>query len=203
MIAAVLLAGGEARRLGQPKGLVLVQGERLLMRQVKALAAAGVVDVALSLGANGGAYVDVWPELARDVVSYPTPYGAVTLHVVADPRSRFGPFGSLVAGVMGLALRDWQRVLVAPMDVPIAPQVVGALAGVSAEAVVPRFEGKGGHPVLLTRELALSLTLRDPETSRLDVILRELPLRDRVDIVVEASEVVTNLNTPEAVARFS
>jgi CTP:molybdopterin cytidylyltransferase MocA len=202
MIAAVLLAGGEARRLGRPKGLVTVAGERLLMRQVKSLAAAGIVDAALSVGPNRAAYAEVWPELGRDTASIHTAYGPVTLHIVADPRSRFGPFGSLASGIAALGLRDWQRLLVAPMDVPIVPSVIGALAGVSAKAVVPRFDNRGGHPVLLSRELALSLTHRDPETSRLDVILRELPLSDRVDIAVESAEVVTNLNTPDAVARF-
>lgn len=198
-LVAVLLGGGAAQRLGMPKGLVRVGGVRLLELQAQRLAAAGVTQAALTLGPNREAYVEQWPELEQPSVVF----HGVQLAIVEDARSRFGPFGSLVAAIETLRAHDWERLFVLPLDIPCAKaEVIARLTDVCAEAVVPRYDGKGGHPVLLSRRLAERLLVRNPETSRLDELLRSLAAGERIDVAVDDPTVVVDLNTPEAVAGF-
>ncbi len=51
-IAAIVLGAGESRRLGQPKQLVVFEGESLLDRSVRSAREAGLAPVMVVLGAN-------------------------------------------------------------------------------------------------------------------------------------------------------
>ena len=189
MIAGVLLAGGEGRRMGRPKGLVTVAGESLVSFQLGRLRAAAVRDLRIVVGKNLPAYLEVMPELAPCLVD--------------DARCAAGPFGSLCAGIAALGPQAWEQLLVLPIDVPCChPSVIGLLRGVSAEAAVPRYHGYGGHPVLLSRRLAESLLTMDPSTARLDHVLRDLPQGARQDVPVDDPDVLVDLNTPAALAEY-
>jgi CTP:molybdopterin cytidylyltransferase MocA len=148
-----------------------------------------VSDVRIVVGKNLPAYLEAMPELAPCLVD--------------DPRCALGPFGSLCAGIEALAPYVWEQLLVLPMDVPCcAPSIIALLRAVSAEAAVPRHGGYGGHPVLLSRALAESLLALEPSTSRLDHVLRGLPVGARRDIDVDDPDVIADLNTPAAVLEY-
>ena len=51
-IAAIVLAAGESRRLGQPKQLIRLQGETLLNRIIGAITEAGITNIVVVLGAS-------------------------------------------------------------------------------------------------------------------------------------------------------
>lgn len=51
-VAAIILAAGASRRLGQPKQLVAYRGEALLARSIRLAKAAGAAPVLVVLGAN-------------------------------------------------------------------------------------------------------------------------------------------------------
>jgi len=51
-VAAIVLAAGASRRLGQPKQLLMHGGETLLMRAVRLANQAGATPVLTILGAN-------------------------------------------------------------------------------------------------------------------------------------------------------
>ena len=185
-LAAILLAGGSAQRLGMPKGLVPIGGRPLIELQRERLFDAGVSRVVVSAGPNREAY-ERWTDLT----------------LVNDPRSLHGPFGSLVAAIETLLPHTWDRVLVLPMDIPCAPApTINRLLQVSAEAVIPRFNTQGGHPVLLSRKLAERLLTRDPQTARLDNLLHTLHPGDRIDVPVDDPTVLVDLNTMAAVRDF-
>ncbi len=189
MIAGVLLAGGEGRRMGQPKGLVSMGVEYLVVSQLARLRAALVRDVRIVVGKNAPKYLEAIPELAPCLVD--------------DPRCAHGPFGSLCAGIEALEPYVWDQLLVRPIDVPCcSPATIGLLRAVSASAAGPRLGGYGGHPVILARAFAEGLLRRDVATARLDYVLRELAMGERRDIQVGDAEVIADLNTPEDVARF-
>ena len=184
-----MLAGGEGRRMGQPKGLVTIAGERLVSFQLARLRAAMIRDVRIVVGKNRPAYLEAIPELAPCLVD--------------DPRCAHGPFGSLCAGIASLEPYVWEQLLVLPIDVPCcSPANIAMLRAMSAEAAVPRHGGYGGHPVILSRALAESLLERDVTTARLDHVLRELPAGARRDVNVDDANVIADLNTPADVARF-
>jgi len=51
-VAAIIVAAGESRRLGQPKQLVLIDGEPLLQRAIRSAREAGASSVFVVLGAH-------------------------------------------------------------------------------------------------------------------------------------------------------
>lgn len=143
-VAGVVLAAGAGRRLGQPKALVEIAGERLVDRAVRILWDGGLQPVVVVLGA---AVVDV--------------PGAETV-VNGDWQQGMG--SSLRAGLTALPETvDAAAVLL--VDQPgVTPDVVGrvllaARQGTgsrvgrrTAEAVVvATYGGRRGHPVLLGR----------------------------------------------------
>lgn len=189
MIAAVLLAGGEGRRMGMPKGLVRLGGDYLVVSQLARLRAAMIRDVRIVVGKNKPKYLEVMPELEPCLVE--------------DDRCAHGPFGSLCAGIDALEPHVWEQLLVLPIDIPCcSPATIAMLRAMTASATVPRHGGYGGHPVILSRAFAESLLARDVATSRLDHVLRELPVGERRDIHVPDAEVIADLNTPADVERF-
>jgi deazaflavin-dependent oxidoreductase (nitroreductase family) len=131
--AGLLLAAGEGRRLGRPKALVEVGGERLVDRGVRMLREAGCTPVIVVTGA---APVDV--------------FGAV---VVPNPQWRTGMGSSLRAGLAALppgcpaaviALVDQPRVTAEAVRRLIRAQHGGA------EVAVATYGGRRRNPVLIT-----------------------------------------------------
>src|SRR3974390_2378444 len=54
-VAAIIVAAGSSRRLGQPKQLLIVDGEPMLQRAIRIAREAGASPVFVVLGANRGA----------------------------------------------------------------------------------------------------------------------------------------------------
>jgi molybdenum cofactor guanylyltransferase len=133
-VAAVILAGGAARRMGGAvKPLLEVGGETLLDRQLRALAAADILEVAVSVGATTApALVDA----AR----------ARGLPLVVDRVADQGPLGGLLAG---LAWSPHPALVCLAGDLPaVAPPLLALIAGrlAAVDAVVPRPAG-GAEPL--------------------------------------------------------
>jgi molybdopterin-guanine dinucleotide biosynthesis protein A len=134
--AAVILAGGAARRLGGAiKPLLAVGGgATILERQLAALAAAGVTEVALSVGAEVAPELEVAAERHR-------------LALVKDPVAGQGPLGGLAAALVWSPL---PTLLCLAGDLPdVAPAVLSLLLAHAAgvDAVVPRI-GDAVEPLI-------------------------------------------------------
>lgn len=113
-MAAIILAGGRARRLGTPKPAVRLNGETLLDRALRAT--------------SGMAVVVVGPgELAPSVASHP----AATVTREEPPFA--GPAAAVAAGLDELARRMSHagRVLVLACDLALASEAAAMLLAVS------------------------------------------------------------------------
>ncbi len=138
-VAGVLLAAGEGSRLGQPKALVEIGGQRLADRGVALLRAGGAAPVVLVTGA---AAVDV--------------PGTVVVH---NPAWSTGMGSSLTAGLT--ALRSLPRdvcsaAVIALADQPlVGPESVRRLIAAhtgGARIAVAAYDGRPRNPVLIARE---------------------------------------------------
>lgn len=134
-VAGLLLAAGSGSRLGRPKALVEVGGERLVDRGIRTLTEGGCDPVMVVLGA------------AETAVS-----GAHTVH---NPDWATGMGSSVRAGID--ALPDTvDAVLVALADQPlVTPLAVRRLIdeyGQGARAAVATYAGNPRNPVMLGRE---------------------------------------------------
>jgi len=144
---AVVMAAGAARRMGgQPKCLLLREGEPLVARTVRLLREAGLGPVAVALGHHAP---QVRAALARS--------GGWRAALNPDPNA--GPGASLRAGLA--ALHDAPGpVLVALADQPLleGADIAWLLAQWPARTahqhlLVPTHHGQPGHPVILGEAL--------------------------------------------------
>jgi molybdenum cofactor cytidylyltransferase len=187
----VLLAAGRSSRMGEPKGLVRVEGQFWLEHQLDSLQGRRVVVV---LGEDRERYIASIPTLAQRVV----------LAVNPDPER--GPFSSLQIGLACVTRAT--NAFVLPIDVPAASAPVWselerALEGGLAALPTWGDEARGGHPVLLSSRFIATLLTR-PATGRLDHELAAAavdPGLDRggsvVRVPVGDPRVRLNLNAPE------
>ena len=133
-VAGLLLAAGEGSRLGTPKALVELGGQRLVDRGVALLRDGGAEPVAVVTGAASVAVPDV-----------------IT---VRNPAWRTGMASSLAAGLSALAGRC-EAVVIALVDQPlIGPAAVRRLISAyhaGAGIAVATYHGKPRNPVLLAR----------------------------------------------------
>lgn len=181
-VAGVILAGGAGTRFGGPKAFArLPDGRTFLDACADALAAGGVAPVVATLppGAPTGA-----------------PDG-----VIAVPLTDAGlpMFESLACGLARL-LPDpnWERVVVLPVDHPLVrPATVRALAVADAEAAIPAYRGKHGHPIAIARTVAERVARGELGGPTLREVLRAVAT---VEVAVDDPGVTANCNTPEALA---
>lgn len=133
-IAGLLLAAGEGSRLGLPKALVEIGGERLVDRGIRLLRDGGCEPVLAVLGAA-----------ALDLT---------TADVVMNPHWRSGMGSSLRAGLAALP-DSTQAVVVALVDQPnVSPEAIWRLVGAyesGASAAVASYQGRPRNPALFAR----------------------------------------------------
>ena len=181
-LAGLALAGGEGRRFGGPKAwATLPDGRTFLDACAAALAGAGARPLFATL-----------PPGSED----PRIPG---LEVLPLPRPGLDMFASLRFGLERLlADPGWTRVAVLPVDHPLVrPATVGALATVSARAVIPSCRGKHGHPVVLDRDVAAGVADGQLAGPVLRDVLRTV---GAATLEIDDPGVTANCNTPDALA---
>lgn len=182
-ITAVILAAGASRRMGgSPKALLELQGETYLARITRTARAAGATNVLVVAGPPHGERVR-----AR------LPVGAAVLW---NPDPGRGMFSSVQAGVAGLP-RGTLSALVWPVDQPLVREdtVRRVLAAQPGRIAIPRYQGRGGHPVRIPVACFGPLLALPAEATLKDLIDRQAALR--VDVDVEDEWVVQDVDTPE------
>jgi CTP:molybdopterin cytidylyltransferase MocA len=181
-VAGLILAGGVGTRWGGPKAWAkLPDGRTFLESCFEILRTAGAQPVVATL-----------PPGADD----PGLDGLVT---IALPEPGLDMFASLVFGLGRLMEHpDWRFVAILPVDHPlVSPSTVTALANATARAAIPSFNGKHGHPVCVARSVVEAIVEGKLTGPTLREILRSV---DAVDVDVDDPGVITNCNTPEALA---
>jgi CTP:molybdopterin cytidylyltransferase MocA len=186
-VAGLVLAAGEGKRLGRPKALIEIDGERLVDRAVRVLHEAGCTPVYVVAGATPLA----------DVATR----GSALVTVVDNPDWPTG-MGSSVR--RGLAAVTEDAVVIMVVDTPgIGAEVVRRLVDAhvaGATAAVATYGGAPRNPVLLARQ-------HFPDVSALavgDVGARAF-LASRPDVVtqVECSDVAdpSDIDNPDDMRR--
>ena len=140
-VGAVLLAAGEARRMGgRPKPLLQLGGVPLIRRNLIALSGAGVDEVAVVLGHRAD-------EVELALLDFP-------VTIVRNPDYERGQMSSMHAGVAALSAR-LDAIIVAMADQPLlnAEDVIALIGAFkrrgAASAVVPYVDGERGNPIIL------------------------------------------------------
>jgi len=146
-VAGIVLAAGEGRRLGcRAKGLIRVNGETLLARNVRVLFEAGVDEVIVVTGH--------YSEQLETVLS------GLSVRQTCQPDVAHSQRDSLCLGLAELPA-DCDAVLVMPVDMPSLTRddVVALIAAYKHAApeiafIGPAVAGRPGNPVVFNRQIA-------------------------------------------------
>ncbi|MCE3240462.1 MAG: molybdenum hydroxylase accessory protein YgfJ family [Deltaproteobacteria bacterium] len=145
MIIAVVLSAGESSRMGRPKALLPIQGQKFIERIIRVIGQSRVGRTIVVLGHHAD-------QLRGKIEHLP-------VEVVINPDYRSGQLSSLQAAIRHISDDDrCDGMLVHLVDHPfIDVALVDALIESFFETkkmiVVPRYKGKRGHPVIFSREL--------------------------------------------------
>ena len=156
MTAGLILAGGASRRMGRPKALLEYQGETFLGRLQRVLFT-NCDPVVVVVGHDAAT---IRPALDPRAV------------VVVNPDPERGMLSSLQAGLERLSQAEW--VLFLPLDYPaIHSDTVARLCEsptATHNIVMPRYQGRRGHPVLITQTIIQELLALPVDGAARDVI---------------------------------
>jgi molybdenum cofactor cytidylyltransferase len=193
MIAAVVLAAGLSRRMGQAK-LLMPVGGRAIVRYVVESVLAGGVD-------------SVWVVTGPDVEPIEAALAGLEVQIAVNPAPGEGQASSLRAGIAALPA-SVDAVLIALGDQPsLAPSIIPALLAArrtsSKLIVAPRYRDGQGNPVLFKREIfpeLLRLTgdqgarpIIQKEPARVEWVDLDLPMPPDVDTQDDYEKIRANL----------
>jgi molybdenum cofactor cytidylyltransferase len=187
MLAAVILAGGESRRMGSPKALLIHNNRTFVdhLLEITRHPKIGLQRVVLGAGAE--------PIQAR--------LNLEPAHVVVNPDWDKGQLSSIQAAIRSLAGERVDGMLLCLVDHPL---ITSALVNELVEAfyrggksvVLPVFQGRRGHPVIFAKTLFYELLAAPLEKGARAVVWNHPD--DVEEVPTEEQGAVLNLNDPEA-----
>lgn len=151
-VAAVLLAAGRSERMGAFKPLLPFGKETVIQSCIDYLREGGVADIVVVLGYRAGEVEEALGDQHLDFA------------LNSDPESAMS--ASIACGIRRLS-PETKAVLIALTDQPAIPaDVVKLLISQwesGNELVIPEFQGRGGHPVLVDLTFRSELLRLDPD----------------------------------------
>lgn len=180
--AAVIAAAGLSSRMGAFKPLLPLGDTTVIGRVIDNLRQAGVDEIAVCVG--------------RDAPEMRTYLSAFDVNVCENPEYASSEmYDSLMLGLSALQ-NPYDAVFLTPGDVPlVSPSTIWRMENSSARCVRPICDGHGGHPVLVSAEVASRLLSCDGSWGLRGAlsVLGEVPL----DIEVDDRGCVMDVDTPD------
>jgi molybdenum cofactor cytidylyltransferase len=187
MIIAVILSAGESSRMGRPKALLPIDGQTFIEKIVGALARTRVGKIIVVLGHDA------------ETLKRRLEHLAVAFLVNADYKS--GQLSSLQSAVRQLQSdRECDGMLVHLVD---HPYISSTLVDIMIERfyasnkliVVPRCQGKRGHPVIFSRALFAEL-LNAPLDQGAKAVVNA-HREETLEIETDDPGIAVDIDTPE------
>jgi molybdenum cofactor cytidylyltransferase len=183
LVSAILLAAGEAKRMGTPKQLLPFGGVTILERTLDNLLGSSVDEVIVVLGAN-----------AQEIKSI---IGDRPVKIVFNPDYRLGMSGSLICGLNQVSGKA-RKVMVALTDQPlIGKETYDRLVEESARSekgiIIPVYRKKKGNPVIFSIGYKKELLALKGDIGAREVVTAHPG--DILEVDVDSEGVIININT--------
>ena len=219
MLAVVILAAGESRRMGRPKALIPFP-EHVFSASHNTLREAAARNAAPGTAPKNPKtflchLIDVMQHQRAGILRVVVGAHAEEIRasakldadeLVVNEKWQRGQLSSLQAAIRSLPANATEGMLVCLVDHPLisAELVAGlieAFARQKNRVVIPTFNGKRGHPVIFPAACYSEL-LNAPEEIGARAVVRA-HAADVLEIPVEEEGVVLNLNDPESLQRIA
>lgn len=165
-IGCIVLAAGESSRLGHPKALIEVGGETLVSWVSRRLTELGLSPVIVTRN-------ELYQKVKDSV-------GDVDVIINYSPES--GRTGTVKEGLKFLRMdsRGPPRILIVPVDRPGFSQSTVKFLMSKVSSTCPVFDGRGGHPLLVSEEDCDKI-LKTPSDVPLNKVIcpQRIPVDDR------------------------
>lgn len=187
MIVAVILSAGESTRMGRPKALLPIEGQKFIERIIGVIGQSSVGRTIVVLGHHAA-------QLRGQIEHLP-------VEVVINPDYQSGQLSSLQAAIRYIKNDDCcDAMLVHLVDHPfIDAALVDALIQGFYQTrgliVVPRYRGKRGHPVIFSRDLFEEL-LNAPVDQGAKAVVNA-HRRETLEIEWQDEGITLDIDTPE------
>jgi molybdenum cofactor cytidylyltransferase len=190
MIVAVILSAGESSRMGQPKALLPIEGVRFVEKIVSALKSTDVGNIIVVLGHNAEEMRQKISDLPVTIlINHDYKQGQLSSLQVAIRHLESSSEGSPVDGIL-VHLVDHPYISATLVDL-----MIKRFYETKKLIVVPRFQGRRGHPVIFARALFSELLAAGPDQGAKPVVHAHRD--DTLEIDTEDEGVLIDIDTPE------
>jgi molybdenum cofactor cytidylyltransferase len=191
MIAGLILAAGESSRMGIDKAALTYRGRTFLELMVQTLREINLERIVVVLGHHA-------QEIQRQIK-------LEAAQVVVNLDYRSGQTSSLQAGLRSLLADDLEAIILCLVDHPAVcaetvRRIVATFRQCGAPVVIPTYQGRRGHPVLIGRQVFRELLDLPAGMGANSVLRRFLPATQFVEVDDEG--VVIDVDDPESYQRL-
>ena len=191
MLAAVILSGGESRRMGSPKALLPYQGRPFLQHLLEITKHPKIGVRRVVLGAHAESIARAIPLEAEEIV--------------INAEWEKGQLSSIQAGLRSLP-PNTDGVLLCPIDHPLVSgtlvaELIEKFYSTRAPIVLPVYEGRRGHPVIFSAKVYDELLAASLDVGARAVVWAHQ--NELAELRTGEEGVVLNLNDPEALRKVT
>jgi molybdenum cofactor cytidylyltransferase len=189
-LAAVILSGGESRRMGSPKALVPYRGKTFVEHLIEVTRHPRVGITRIVVGAHA------------DEIR-----GRLTAHakeVVVNQDWAKGQLSSIQTGVRSLPASGTDGMILCPVDHPIVTaelvaRLIEEFDASGKSIALPMYRGRRGHPLIFRATLYEELLAASAEVGARQVVWAHEA--DTCAVATEEEGVVLNINDPITLER--
>ena len=189
-LAAVILSGGESKRMGRPKALIPYRGSTFLEQLIELTRHPRVGITRIVVGAHAD-------EIRAHLRAAPG-------EIVVNEDWRRGQLSSIQAGLRSLPADATAGMLLCPVDHPLVSgrliaRLIEEFDSGGHAIVLPAYRGRRGHPLIFRANLYGELLDAAPEIGARQVVWAHAG--DTREVATEEEGVVLNINDPDALER--
>lgn len=187
MIIGVVLSAGESSRMGRPKALLPIEGQKFIERIIRVLGLSRVGRTIVVLGHHA--------EQLRGQIEH------LPVEILINPGYQSGQLSSLQAAIRHIERDDRCAGMLVHLvdhpfiDVALVDKLIDGFFETKKLIVVPRYKEKRGHPVIFSRELFRELLDAPVDQGAKAVV--NAHRQDTLEIDWQDEGIILDIDTPE------